>query len=235
MTTEKTPREICERIANDIEALGFDHAFSHRYYSDGRTSTPIIDELDLAKYGTLPSRWQLDVQEVLTERSKAKHREKLRVAVEEVATTEPIKNFLRLLWAKEERGFVAPRVTDLTDLGKLAARDETREVDHHGKKMRLGKPAYTPKEGCKAKLKLKEAVCFSYRQEAYADHTGYAVPVEIEAGADHAVCRENLRLFCDALRTHNGFAGSGCTWEAELVVNEDGAYVVFDCRASIPD
>lgn len=235
MTTEKTPRDVCERIANDIEALGFDHAFSHRYYSDGRASTPIIDELDLAKYGTLPSRWQLDVQEVLTERSRLKHRMKISDAIDALPTTAPIKRLLRACYAAEQRGLQEPKIVDQSSLGQLAVRDLTEEVVVRGKKTRIGKPAYQPKEGCKAKLKLKEAVRYIYTQEAYADHTLYAVPVEIESGANLDVCRENLRAFCWSICTHNGFAGSGCTWEAELVVDDDGAFVIFNCRASISD
>jgi hypothetical protein len=84
------------------------------------------------------------------------------------------------------------------------------------------------------RLKLKEAVSYLYRQEAYADHQEWVVPVEGELG-DEATCHTNLNQFAEALRTTNGMAGVGSSYGFSLQRAGDGWVVVIDQRSSIPD
>lgn len=140
-------------------------------------------------------------------------------AIDEIETTDKIKSYLRNQHKEKRRGIADPEKTDLSSWAKTASR-----------KMATNTP-YQPEPGCKAKLKLKDAVMVSSSQEAYADYTTYAVPFVVEEGADMEVCERNLGRFCRALKTHNGFAGSGCTYDAHL---EDG-FAVITQRASISD
>lgn len=94
--------------------------------------------------------------------------------------------------------------------------------------------AYKPEPGCTMRLKLAEAVCYDYEQASYADHSRYVIPVEGEPG-DPAACARNLGRFCEAIRTHNGMAGSGASWTMALEQEPGGWVVVADCRASIAD
>jgi hypothetical protein len=169
-----------------------------------------------------PNFWTLDVSHVLDGRRKVRRTKEIRnsfAAVQNLAIREYLRAFpdspyLRKAETRDESG-----------LCKLAT---TPHPSNH-------KPAYVPKPGCKGKLKLREAVVFYYEQASYADHTRFAVPVEFEGTPDRETCCENLGRFCAALRTHNGFAGSGCTWSCELITNEHGSLVVMDCRSSISD
>jgi hypothetical protein len=225
--TSVITREQAETIADLFTAKGIESPFRSvspmRKHDDGRYVMAYEEHPELVEaVADLPSPWDLDVAHILEARRKAKALEELRAAqarVEHAAIrayllAQPASQYLR-----------TPEVRDLSEMAKLATRGDLGN----------GKPVYSPLPGCKARLKLKEAVTFWYEQASYADHTRYAIPVEMEAGADVGVCRANLGRFCSALRTHNGFAGSGCTWTAELIVEPAGAFVVMDCRASISD
>lgn len=178
----------------------------------------------------LPDSWELDVSQVQGERAQAAYNAKRRATYE--AQKEPIRSFLLAeLDAGNDRYMRDAEPRDLTDLAKTARQDRRQTLEVRGKKTLVGPMPYAPESGCSAKLHLKDAVCYAYEQASYADHSRYAVPVTIEAGADPVVCRRNLGRFMEALRTHNGYAGSGCTWSAEL---RDG-FVLLDCRASISD
>lgn len=172
-----------------------------------------------------PQWWTLDVSHVLDERRAAKRIANIRASYEAVEHAAIREYLLNRIDSTDARYLRAAEVRDESELCKLAsAPDPTNK-----------KPAYQPNPGCKARLKLKQAVMFYYEQASYADHSRYAVPVEFEGTPDPAACAANLGKFCAALRTHNGFAGSGCTWTAELITNSTGSFVVMDCRASISD
>ena len=79
------------------------------------------------------------------------------------------------------------------------------------------------------------AIRIGYRQEAYADHEDFAIPVTISEGFDIEACRKNLWNFGNACRTTNGLAGYGSSWTFELVVLPEGVFVLADCRSSIAD
>lgn len=117
-----------------------------------------------------------------------------------------------------------PEPVDLSNLAHLARTE--------GKY----KSAYKPEGDCGCKLRLKEAVRFGWRHEAYADHCTYAVPVTVTGAVDVKVAHNNLYLFCNAARTANGMAGYGSTWSAHLEQIEGGEWVaIFDQRSSIAD
>jgi hypothetical protein len=94
---------------------------------------------------------------------------------------------------------------------------------------------YEPEPGCKAVLHLKQGLSLYYVQDAYADLSSTAIPVTIEEGADMAVCKRNLARFAAALKTHNGFAGSGSTWSLDLIERPEGVFVLAAARHSISD
>lgn len=125
------------------------------------------------------------------------------------------------------RGLHEAKGCDLSYL-KAAAK---RAVANNG----LKHAAYRPEAGCRASLKLKQAVSFSFTQESYADYTMYAVPVTVEEGADSATCMRNLARFAAACRSHTGFAGSGSNYSAELITTKAGYVVVITDRSSIAD
>lgn len=145
---------------------------------------------------------------------------KLRAAYEEIACP-AIRAYL--LADLERRGQRKPEATSLSHLKGLAMAE------------RQHKPAYKPQGDCGAKLHLKDAICIGYRQEAYADHSDYAIPVTMTQGFDAEACKKNLWNFGNACRTANGLAGYGSTWSFELVVLPEGVFVLADCRSSIAD
>jgi hypothetical protein len=112
-----------------------------------------------------------------------------------------------------QRGRVEAEATDLTKLCATAARG-----------------GFQPAEGCRARLKLKDAVVISYEQAAWADYRTYAVPFEGDASSP--TCAANLSRFCAALCTATGIAGVGSTWEADIPA--DGL-VILRQRSSIAD
>ena len=85
------------------------------------------------------------------------------------------------------------------------------------------------------KLLLDKAVAVSYSQEAYADMFTSLIPVEVIQPTDTAAAKRNLSAIARKLQTHNGWAGSGCTFGFTLTEEEDGCYVVMSVRSSISD
>lgn len=220
--------ELCKRIADFLEQNDISSPYT-TVYDKGRNAAgelpKAIDFIDMAQFGELPEFWTCDVADELGKRSSARHWADVSATVEAIETTETIREFLRIECANRARGFRKPELRNLCDLAKLAMRSN----------MGNKKPIYVAESGCDARLHLSRAVCYAYSQESYADHSRYAVPVTIAEGANVEVCKRNLSRFVEALRTHNGYAGSGCTWTAELHTLPAGAFVVFDCRASISD
>jgi len=164
----------------------------------------------------LPHGWYSDVSYVIDERKKSEWLAANVAAVEAWAGPAPMKR--RIMSAVACRGFRKP---------------EAVRADLSGLKPVYGR-SYTPAGGCDAKLKLKESVLVSYEQNSYSDDLLYLIPVEGDLG-DAAICRSNLGLWCQAIRTHNGMAGSGCSYTTCLVVEPDGSYVELHCRSSISD
>ena len=80
-----------------------------------------------------------------------------------------------------------------------------------------------------------KAVAVSYSQEAYADMFTSLIPVEVIQPTDTAAAKRNLSAIARKLQTHNGWAGSGCTFGFTLTEEEDGCYVVMSVRSSISD
>ena len=162
----------------------------------------------------LPNGWVIDVRQVLDERARAAHAAAMLDAAAHFDTTPAIR--ARLIAEAGGRYFRAPEVRDLS---------------------RLLQPvrAYpAPSGACTARLQLRAAVSYAYEQASYADHSRYLIPVAGAIG-DLAACRQNLASWAEAIRTHTGMAGSGCSYSATLVVTDDGAYVHLDQRASISD
>lgn len=149
-------------------------------------------------------------------------------ALAALTTTPAVMRFLqdRAEKTSTREGLRDVKAVDLSSLARQA---------RAGSRRQYGPAPYNPEPGCKALLRLREAVHVTWWHDSYADMAVYAVPVDILAGADLDVCRRNLSRFASALRTHTGLAGSGCTYEAALVQNEAGALVVLTQRASIPD
>jgi hypothetical protein len=141
--------------------------------------------------------------------------------------------FVRALREKyadlDARGLTEPVTRDFSDWAKRVQRPNN---PYGGKTTTT--PAYTP-EKTGAKLLLKQAVGYSYRQETYADESEYLIPVEMTGEIDEAAMRRNLNWIASLLQTHNGWAGSGSTLSFGLVVEPDGAYVTYHNRASISD
>lgn len=81
-----------------------------------------------------------------------------------------------------------------------------------------------------ARLKLREAILCSTTQEAYSDDRVVAIPVEGEVTAES---KARLHQLAGSLKTHNGWAGSGCTHS--LTLSECGTFVLLYTRASISD
>lgn len=183
-----------------------------RKFSDRHEARPEFFDAEMfALVDGLPQGWRSDVYAELSRRSAAVHAANVAAQVEAFNTTPAIKAFLRV--EQGSRGFHAPKLTPMK-----------------GSTVRN----YSPVKGCNARLKLSQAVSFRYTQESYADHSQTAVPVEGNPNSE--ACRVNLSRLCEAWRTHNGFAGSGCTYTASIHGNDsEGWFVVFDCRASISD
>lgn len=223
-------REMAEALADaDANCMvwGKNNDFGslpHAFYSDnyGKVVYPVeiksrhYDPKVFAMADGLPRGWESDVYAVKSERMKAAAEAKLVEAYSSFEAPPAIKAALSSILDERPRGIKAPERSDLSGLKPVRGRE------------------YKPAGGCGAKLKLKEAIHYCYSQESYSDDSRYLIPVEGEVG-DPSVCRSNLGKWCEAIRSHNGFAGSGSSYSAELVVSDLGAYVVLYQRASICD
>lgn len=176
----------------------------------------------------LPKGWETAVHDALGRRRLAATAAKVEEKVK--CIPEPIQTFIR---ENRRSTTFEPKKRDLSDLAKLATQD--RRWKGSDDKL-YGPTPYKPEAGCNLRLLLKEAYCYDTEQAAYADHQRYVVPVRVDGEpGDLETCRRNLRAFMESLRTHNGMAGSGCNWEAQLHAMEDGFVVHLGCRASIMD
>lgn len=138
--------------------------------------------------------------------------------------------------SRDPQRFREAAVVDQSGWCNLAKADYRKSYTRQdGTTGTYGKEPYRPEPGASARLKLKEAVSFYYEQECYADYSRYAIPADVPADADREVLKRNLRAFGSALRTHTGMAGSGSTWEFELVELPEGAVVIATGRHSIAD
>lgn len=165
--------------------------------------------------------WKLDVSHIIDERRSAK------LKLDRLESIKKIENKNIREWLVtqvDRRGFKYPEETDLSYLVKLARSKGG---------LNSYKPAYEPKSGCSAKMKLKEAIFYALEHNAYDDTTVFAVPVEIAEDSDLEVCRVNLSRFCQSLLTANGLAGYGSTWRYELMA--DKGFVILYQRSSIAD
>ena len=219
-------RERAEKIAAAFEAAGIHYTSQTDrdrtdQYGNELPSYTRFPEI-VALVAGLPRFWTVDVNRVLDERSLARGVAARKAQYAAVVTDPAILAYL--LEHAADGGMKNAEITDETYLIKLATATDGRS-----------KPAYQPEPGCKASLKLREAVSFRYEQDAYANYASYAVPVSIEEGADTAVCRRNLNRFAQALRTANGLAGYGSTWDADLIERPEGSFVLLRSRSNIPD
>lgn len=126
-----------------------------------------------------------------------------------------------------ERGACTPRRVDLTAALKGAV-EKTRDA--------WGKPflPYKPEPGaCGIKLQPQLTVEVSHTQEAYSDDSVVAVPYVVTEGkpADVVVFTRNVNALVWRRNSHNGMAGSGCTYSASV----HPGFVLVYCRASIAD
>jgi hypothetical protein len=159
----------------------------------------------------LPQGWDNDVTRVMNERDSAKAEAAHRAAIEQIDTTPAIRAHLQ------------------RTMNDRYSRPPERRPFQAGY-LRVG---YAP-EPCTSRLLCSEAVTFYYEQASYADHSRWLIPVS-GAIADPAKCRGNLSRWCEAMRTHTGYAGSGSNYSATLHITDLGAYVELDQRASISD
>lgn len=161
----------------------------------------------------------------LSEISRAQQSARIALAIEAFETTPAIKHYMRSQIG--QRGQSEPRRFDMSGFAKAA--QSTR--DQYGKPRK----AYQADPTCPLRLHLKDAVSFSYTQEAYADYSTHLVPVTGDLPAGLGPCQRNLAAFFRYADTHTGMAGSGANWSASLEVNEHGAFAIVSCRASISD
>lgn len=82
-----------------------------------------------------------------------------------------------------------------------------------------------------AKMKLKDAKCVGWEQQAYADVSYYEIPYEGELD-DNSVSR--LNQFLAANNSTNGYAGFGSSWNLQGVNRERKVVMVYQ-RSSIAD
>lgn len=210
-----------QRLKKAFGVDGFGRSIHNDRYSgksahDYGLSRYHFDKHAFAMVDGLPAHWWCDVYQVSSWRAQAKREAELAAAVDAFDAPAPIKRRIVAEHQAKLRGFRAPKVVDLSGMKPLPGRK------------------YEPEGGCGAKLKLKSAVSIAHSHESYSDDSVYLIPVVGEIG-DGGACQRNLGRWCEAIRSHNGFAGSGCSYSAELVAEPDGAYVVLRQRASICD
>ena len=85
------------------------------------------------------------------------------------------------------------------------------------------------------RLLTNQRVSLGGTQEMYADYSTWIIPVETVEPLNADAARRNLAKIAGKLRTHNGWAGSGSTFDFTLVEEPDGCYVVMGARHSVSD
>lgn len=235
--------DLANRIADKVETLGFDSLYSSVVIRDGRIISKfkggdysnqyvplhqVMSENGYTdEFGPLPEFWSVDVADVMAKRESDRHRQRVMAAVGALDAPAVIKARLQA----DVAAGICCRVPEIKDL-RFFCESAKRTTDQYGK----ARPAYTPPADCKLTLKLSRAVLASYSQEAYADMSAYYVPVGGNVtSADYNACIRNLNAFVRYANTHTGWAGSGCSYSADLVIEGDAAYAVITCRASIAD
>lgn len=238
--TSVLSRERAERLADAFEANGMgegSYPFNRISTNDSPRrfeqveallSLVVAEGLDLGD----TAKWIWDVDAVMRQRGQERRRLE-RVAAAEAQQNPAVRAYL-VEQASALNGRFEIKPDSLAWMCKAATEDRRRETTINGKKVLLGPTPYQPKGGCGMRLKLAEAVRYRYRQEAYADHQEWVVPVE-GAPEDVAVCRDNLYRFAEALRTTNGLAGYGSSYSFSMVQTAEGWVVVVDQRSSIAD
>ncbi len=219
-----------EEIADTLESAGISSPFSTDYEATeawrqanpgkavNYNDHPMTDRLHLDP-AQLPEGWRCAVHDILARRRVAE------LEAEADALIEKLPEALRIVAQSRRRlRSFRPKAADLRDLWTMNNR--------HGKRVNT---VYKGDPRCTLRLKLSDAVQIDYEQASYADHSRFVIPVEGERPTDLSSCIANLNRFCDAIRTHNGFAGSGSSWTMELVDTPAGLVVYADCRASISD
>jgi len=170
--------------------------------------------------------WMFDVDAVLDERRAKVHDECIRSSIDLLVCDEAVRQWLRTEYAAHPTKFRHPpqeASTVMHSLASLARRSTER------------RSAYEPKPGCNARLNLRGAVHAYSWMDAYADYGRYVVPVKVLGPIDEDVCRSNLLAFTQAIRTTNGLAGYGSSWDATLERVGDQWVAVFTSRSSIAD
>lgn len=219
-----------EQIADTLESAGINSPFSTDYeaaeawrrVNPGRalnySDHPMTDRLCLDT-AQLPEGWRAAVHDLLARRRLAQLEAQADTAIEQLPEA------LRIVTLSQRRcRSYSPTAADLRYLWTMNNR--------HGNRVNN---VYKGDPRCTLRLKLSNAVQIDYEQASYADHLRFVIPVEGECPTDLSSCVANLAHFCDAIRTHNGFAGSGSSWTMELINTPAGLVVYADCRASISD
>lgn len=223
------PENLAEEIATLFESIGQrdgitmfspqtrqDRPYSECLDKDGRYTPPPPKYLlypEIAdKVEGLPKLWTVDVNHILGRRMKERDRA-AHITAFSAIENEAIREYALSLI--DTRGVKAqPEYVDLT-----------RTL-----RPNMGR-TYEPVGDCGAVLKAKESVSLVYEQQAYADIILTAIPYEITGTFDRDTAARNLQRLGDAMRTHNGLAGSGCTYR---FIIHDG-FVVMETRVSISD
>jgi hypothetical protein len=232
--TSKISLALAERIADAFEAAeirgpndchpGTFTKPSYGGYVEGPAKyldVPRIVEL----VDGLPEFWGVDVNYILGQRTHARINAAIRASYELVEHP-GIRAYLLGLDITKERGLKRAEPGDLRWMIDASVR----------KGMANGKPVFNPQGDRLTFGTLEAAIHFRYSQEAYADHHEYAIGVTIPEGANLEQVRSNLAHFCECLRSHNGWAGSGSNWGATLhQPHGAGAFVIFNQRSSIAD
>ena len=219
-----------EEIADKLQAAGIDSPFSTDYeavasWQKTNPGKPInydehrqVDRLHLPA-DDLPKGWRLAVANILNSRHIAK------LEADSAELFGKLPEPLRTVALMHRRNLTfMPQSNDLSYLLSLRNRNGDRVSS-----------VYKPDPRCTLRMKLSQAVRIDYEEASYATHSRYVIPVEGERPADLEPCRGNLTGFCEAIRTHDGFAGSGCSWTMSLIDTGNGFVVYADCRASISD
>lgn len=230
--------EQLNKLADAFEEAKINSPFSTDFYAPKITvldyqgkpreefQREYVTKMDPKLFENLPEGWELDVSNVLGQRWTERNNAEKRQAIENI-TNPAIRSYIMQYFESNGRGIVKPAIADLSHLVELSRK--VRESNN--------KPAYNPMPGSNMRLLLKNAVQYTQIHEAWSDDSDYVVPVRVEGDGplNKNVAQINLNRFCESLRTHNGWAGSGCNWSATLMFWAGEPIVLLHCRASISE